>query len=44
MAERAKEYAPPVWGNAGDTSAIGKQRPKYITVMITVATSRPPKP
>ena len=31
-------------GSAGDISAIEKQSPAYITVMIPVATSIPPKP
>src|SRR5918994_1855154 len=44
IAERAKEYAPPVWGKAGDISEIEKQRPKYMTVMTTVATRSPPNP
>ena len=27
IAERANEYAPPVWGSAGDISAMLKHRP-----------------
>src|ERR671918_298989 len=44
IAERPNEYAPPVWGRAGDISAIEKQRPKNMIVMNTVATRRPPNP
>ncbi len=44
IAERANEYAPPVWGRAGDISAMEKQRPRYITVISTVAIGRPPNP
>ena len=43
-AERANEYAPPVWGRAGDISAMLKHRPKYMIVMTTVAISSPPNP
>ena len=41
---RANEYAPPACGSAGDISAIEKQSPMYITVMISTASSMPPKP
>jgi len=40
----AKEYAPPVCGNAGDISAIEKQSPKYIAVMTMRAMSMPENP
>ena len=33
-----------MWGSAGDISAMLKHRPTYITVMMPVATSSPPKP
>ena len=44
IAERAKEYAPPVCGSAAAISAMLKQSPAYITVMIVVAARSPPKP
>src|SRR5437016_3686375 len=44
MEVRANEYAPPAWGNAGDISAIEKQRPMYIAVIASVARIMPPKP
>src|SRR5687767_458765 len=44
IAERAKEYAPPVWGRAGDISAIEKHRPKYMIVTKIVAIRSPPNP
>ena len=44
MAVLANEYAPPVCGNAGDISAIEKQRPAYIAVMMIRAVSMPEKP
>jgi hypothetical protein len=44
MTERANEYAPPVCGSAAVISAMLKHRPTYMTVMIPVAISSPPKP
>ena len=44
MAVRAKEYAPPACGSAGDISAMEKHSPIYITVMTSTAISIPPKP
>ncbi len=44
IADRAKLYAPPACGSAGDISAMLKHRPRYMTVMIAVAISRPPNP
>ena len=42
--ERANEYAPPVCGSAGDISASEYVRPRYITVMMTVARNIEPQP
>src|SRR4029077_16626433 len=41
---RAKEYAPPVCGSAGDISASEKLRPRYITATIRLAKKKPPQP
>ena len=42
--ERAKEYAPPVCGNAGDISATLCVKPIYIMAMMMVAKNIPPHP
>ena len=44
MALRAKEYAAPVCGSAGDISARLKIRPQYIAAMMNSATSIEPHP
>src|SRR6478672_11202246 len=44
IAERANEYAPPVCGSAADISPIENSMPKYMTTMMSEATSRPPQP
>jgi len=41
---RANEYAAPVWGSAGDISAMLKMRPQYMAAITNKAISIPPKP
>src|SRR5262245_32772683 len=41
---RANEYAPPVCGKAGESSASEKHSPQYIAEMISDAMNIPPQP
>src|SRR5688572_31433893 len=41
---RAKEYAPPVCGSAGDISASENESPRYMTATIIAARKSPPQP